>query len=728
MNPHQNENTDGPQEQMEIMDKTKTATSSTRSRKVLLSSKNIDSSEHLLAGTFAVLNQAKLSKDVMHPLSLRFRDKTIEELFLQEHAIAYKRIVYAGYFLQLFLGALGVLISKMIIKVYKLDACAQLEDVAMTALCQKMLGNRFISKHKQDLLRKDNSTLARNILDDVIEQKASDPLGLDITDWISYDPDDEANYKYVKTEDVETQASVIAGMVWLMLVCLVGSILHWRIHWKAGKKSSSRKCGGAWCVNHRKEVKAKAWATRVACICYTVELVGFCVLSLIFHSFDAFWELTLFLWYMFILLIGAWFTGMLFLHTLTLCAFATVAFYGSTLPIVFFYKDIVKGSLNTLEEIEPIFEVVMYASVALLNLLFTALVLISAYANETTARRSFLQSFMIYYQQDKMIMDRTSFEKIRKEMLEKILPPFVVEELISEGKSAAPAAPARLRTLSRRHDSVSILFADVVGFSSFAKQVDASFVMQYLNNLFQAFDDLTEIHDVYKVETIGDCYVATVGLVTGQMLCSGLSENSSNLTFRLSSMYANNSTFRRARAVNSDSLIPSDLRTHGRSRRSRWSADIGKLRHSDSLSERTLLHRLESLGPNDIMKTSIKEEDVLDAARENTVKMLRFAKAMIAHSATVQKPLDNASTATSMRIGVHTGPCLSGIVGARNVRFCLLGETVTIASKFEQTGSADKIHASDIVQTLTPEEDWKESTGQAFRGRTIQDYLLDCKK
>ena len=128
------------------------------------------------------------------------------------------------------------------------------------------------------------------------------------------------------------------------------------------------------------------------------------------------------------------------------------------------------------------------------------------------------------------------------------------------------------------------------------------------------------------------------------------------------------------------------------------------------------------------MKTSIKEEDVLDAARENTVKMLRFAKAMIAHCATVQQRLGDASTATSMRIGVHTGPCLSGIVGAKNVRFCLLGETVTIASKFEQTGSADKIHASDIVQTLTPEEDWKESTGQAFRGRTIQDYLLDCKK
>jgi len=714
------------------------------------STKKMKLSKHLLDGTYAVLNQAKLSKDVIHSVTLRFRDKTIEEKFLQEHAIANERTVYVGYFLQLFLGALGMLVSKMMIKAYKLDACARVEDIGEEVLCHKMLGNHFVSEDMKESLRNSNSTLAKNILEDAINKGNNDQIGFDISEWFS-----SKNSSYLmKTEDLESQASVLIGMLWLMLVCLLGTIVHWRLHWKKPPEIQSeqsqppktswmsvfmskkkrgekreRHCGVC-CQNHGTEVVKKAWATRAACVVYTVELVGFCLLCLLIHSFDAFWILTLYLWYTFVLLLGVWFTGMLFWHTVTVCFFATVAFYSTSLPVVSHYRVVVRGGLDSLEEIEPIFEVTVYTAIALLNLLFTTLVILSAYANETTARRSFLQTFMIYYQQDKMIKDKSDFEEMRKQMLEKILPPFVVEELTASHLrlSATSAAPARLRALSRRHDSVSILFADVVGFSSFAKQVDASFVMQYLNNLFQAFDDLTEIHDVYKVETIGDCYVATVGLVTGQMLCSGLSENSSNLTFRLSSMYANNSTFRRARAVNSDSLIPSDLRTHGRSRRSRWSADIGKLRHSDSLSERTLLHRLESLGPNDIMKTSIKEEDVLDAARENTVKMLRFAKAMIAHSATVQKPLDNASTATSMRIGVHTGPCLSGIVGARNVRFCLLGETVTIASKFEQTGSADKIHASDIVQTLTPEEDWKESTGQAFRGRTIQDYLLDCKK
>lgn len=46
---------------------------------------------HLLKGTNAVLAQAKLTKDVVHPITLRFRDRTIEEVFLNEHAVSHKR-------------------------------------------------------------------------------------------------------------------------------------------------------------------------------------------------------------------------------------------------------------------------------------------------------------------------------------------------------------------------------------------------------------------------------------------------------------------------------------------------------------------------------------------------------------------------------------------------------------------------------------------------------------
>ena len=62
---------------------------------------------------------------------------------------------------------------------------------------------------------------------------------------------------------------------------------------------------------------------------------------------------------------------------------------------------------------------------------------------------------------------------------------------------------------------------------------------------------------------------------------------------------------------------------------------------------------------------------------------------------------------TSLRVGVHTGSCVSGIVGTRNLRFCILGESVSIAAKLEQSGRPDMIHASGAVKEMAPKFHWE---------------------
>jgi class 3 adenylate cyclase len=58
----------------------------------------------------------------------------------------------------------------------------------------------------------------------------------------------------------------------------------------------------------------------------------------------------------------------------------------------------------------------------------------------------------------------------------------------------------------------SILFADIVGFTAWSSVREPSQVFVLLETIFQAFDDRARKRRVFKVETVGDCYVAVTGL------------------------------------------------------------------------------------------------------------------------------------------------------------------------------------------------------------------------
>ncbi|KAG2490286.1 hypothetical protein HYH03_011238 [Edaphochlamys debaryana] len=246
-------------------------------------------------------------------------------------------------------------------------------------------------------------------------------------------------------------------------------------------------------------------------------------------------------------------------------------------------------------------------------------------------------------------------------LLEQVFPRHVLAYMTEEGCQPAPApedegpsdgdaAPPtptwrpQVRDCTRLatwHPQVTILFADIQGFTPMCKQLPACVVMKFLNDLFVRFDSLLDVHGVYKVATIGDCYVVAGGLI----------------------------------AEDADGMA------------------------------------------------AVQGGGVSDPRQANQV--FSFAQAMLHAAAAVTLP--TTGEPVRIRVGIHSGPVVSGVVGTRMPRFCLFGDTVNTASRMESTSQAGAIHASsDTFVLLSPDQrqGWAPTGGIEVKGKGRMDTFL----
>jgi len=72
------------------------------------------------------------------------------------------------------------------------------------------------------------------------------------------------------------------------------------------------------------------------------------------------------------------------------------------------------------------------------------------------------------------------------------------------------------RIKPEHHDIVTIYFSDIVGFTNISSILTPMKVSSLLDRLYLKFDELSRKHDVFKIETIGDSYMAVTNLVKKQ--------------------------------------------------------------------------------------------------------------------------------------------------------------------------------------------------------------------
>jgi adenylate cyclase len=67
-------------------------------------------------------------------------------------------------------------------------------------------------------------------------------------------------------------------------------------------------------------------------------------------------------------------------------------------------------------------------------------------------------------------------------------------------------------TIADSFQDVSVLFADIVGFTQLWSRISAAELVELLNEIFSAFDRLADRHGLEKIKTIGDAYMVVGGL------------------------------------------------------------------------------------------------------------------------------------------------------------------------------------------------------------------------
>uniref|UniRef100_A0A2K5DMW3 guanylate cyclase n=1 Tax=Aotus nancymaae TaxID=37293 RepID=A0A2K5DMW3_AOTNA len=184
----------------------------------------------------------------------------------------------------------------------------------------------------------------------------------------------------------------------------------------------------------------------------------------------------------------------------------------------------------------------------------------------------------------RVLSKHLAIEKEKTETLLYAMLPKHVANQLREGKKVAAG----------EFKSCTILFSDVVTFTNICAACEPIQIVNKLNSMYSKFDRLTNVHAVYKVETIGDAYMVVGG-------------------------------------------VPVPVGSHAQ-------------------------------------------------------RVANFALGMRISAKEVMNPVTREPI--QIRVGVHTGPVLAGVVGDKMPRYCLFGDTVNTASRMESHGLPNKVHLS----------------------------------